>query len=125
MPITYHFAESQGVVETEATLPLAPEDVLKAAAEINGDPRYRPGMKCLCDLSGLSDFEVSAEDAWSLRSQLGQLGGVMSEGAVALVAPSDYVYGMARMYVQILDDIGAEVEIFRDAETARAWLETR
>lgn len=125
MPITYRFVESCDLLETRAVPPVTVADLLKVGSEIGNDPRYHRGLKRLCDLSALDRIEISTEQTWALRDPDTGLGQYVAGGAIALVAPGDYLYGMTRMHMQILDDLPAEIEIFRDLESARAWLATR
>jgi hypothetical protein len=44
---------------------------------------------------------------------------------VAIVAPSDHIYGIARMWEFHADAVGWETWVFRDRATAIAWLRER
>jgi hypothetical protein len=44
-------------------------------------------------------------------------------GPTAIVATNDVVFGMARMYAILTEHAGAKVEVFRDVEAARRWLQ--
>ena len=41
---------------------------------------------------------------------------------VAVLAPSDVAFGLARMYSILVDSLQREVRVFRRAAEARAWL---
>jgi len=44
-------------------------------------------------------------------------------GPTAVVTTNDVAFGMARMYSVFAGSAGAIVEVFRDVEAAKAWLE--
>jgi hypothetical protein len=44
-------------------------------------------------------------------------------GPTAIVATDDVTFGMARMYAILTEQAGARVEVFRDIESAKRWLE--
>ena len=41
---------------------------------------------------------------------------------MALVAPSDYVYAVARMFQVYEESRGSELEVFRDLPSALEWM---
>jgi hypothetical protein len=41
---------------------------------------------------------------------------------VAVLAPSDVTFGLARMFAMLVDSRSGEVRVFRDEEPARTWL---
>ena len=44
-------------------------------------------------------------------------------GPTAIVTTDDVAYGMARMYSILLEDVGANAEVFRDVASATRWLD--
>jgi hypothetical protein len=44
-------------------------------------------------------------------------------GPTAIVATDDVVFGMARMYAILTEQVGGRVEVFRDVESAYRWLQ--
>jgi hypothetical protein len=112
-----------GVVVTSAGVGSIAE--LEAADRaLYADPRWRPGINILYDHSRLvpsgratgSDIRALAErDSLPTAHRL--------VGHVAVVAESDGIYGLARMWLAQLDPTIAErTTVVRSVEDAYAWL---
>ena len=93
MPIQYDIDEEMGVIRTTASGRLTDEELLEHKRTLLSDARFRPGMR-----------ELS-------RHQL------------ALLVPTDLVFGMGRMYEQRTEGNTGGVEIFRDEAEAQRWLD--
>ena len=72
----------------------------------------------------LTEVSASIIDSDSLR-QLAQAfskGDVTKESRIAIVASEDVVFGLGRMYQAFRGEETVQLEVFRDAADARAWL---
>ena len=49
----------------------------------------------------------------------------LEEGKLAVIAPRDLLFGMARMYEMLRDDSPVEVRVFRERDEAESWLAGR
>jgi hypothetical protein len=102
------------------------DDVKESANAIHealADPGFRQGTSVLLDVrlctENPSSADIRRRTAWlaSLKSR-----GISSRCAM-VVGPRVHQYGLARMAATHLDFEGMEMEIFRDLESAIAWLE--
>jgi hypothetical protein len=50
--------------------------------------------------------------------------GLIGMRRLAIVTESDVVYGMARMYQMLAENNAGVIQLFRDLEGAKAWLES-
>jgi hypothetical protein len=68
--------------------------------------------------------DITADDVRGLvdRARQWQAAGIVV-GPTAIVATTDVVYGMARMYAILAEFLNAPVEVFRDVEPAMEWLD--
>jgi hypothetical protein len=74
------------------------------------------------DLSAVSTLEISAvELRWILEADR-RLAQVIPRLHMAIVAPRDVVFGIARMYEAYGPAPGWDVNVFRTAEEAAGWL---
>ncbi len=75
----------------------------------------------LVDLRGLDDFKLMTT---TVRQAVGEFKPVarMRLRKVAVVAPNDAVFGVARMYEMMRPESNSPYEVFRDFEAARKWL---
>ncbi len=84
------------------------------------DPDFVPNYRQIFDLRGVTDLELTSTD---LRERVAN--DVFGGGSRrALVASSDLVFGMARMY-QLLaaDENTDEIRVFREMSDAVRWLD--
>ena len=75
----------------------------------------------LVDLRGLNDFKVMTT---TVRQAVSKFKPVAHkrQRKVAVVAPTDIIFGVARMYEMLRPDSNSPYEVFRDFEAARKWL---
>jgi hypothetical protein len=94
-------------------------DVIEHLRSLLADPRFDSSMPELVDLRGVTSVSASSEmipasARWPLHS---------SYARRAVVAPTDLLYGLARMYQSYRDDTGqAQLQIFRTIPPALEWL---
>lgn len=124
MPIQYEIDEDRGVVRTTASGRLTDEELLEHKRALLDDPRFRPGMAELSDVRGVDELAVTpagiAEAAQFDESHSDHFG----SHRLALLVPTDLVFGMGRMYEQRTDGNTGGVQIFRDEAEALRWLES-
>jgi len=75
----------------------------------------------LVDLHGLNDFKLTTA---TVQQAVAKFKPVAHKRLrkVAVVAPADVVFGVARMYEMMRPDSKSPYHVFRDFETAREWL---
>jgi hypothetical protein len=117
--ITYHFEGDFLFTTIEG--PTSYEDVKTYLDGLMEDPRFRPGMPGLIDcrkvksLFSISDLRKTAADA-KLRPQM------QVPGRAAVLASSNLIYGLLRMYEVFNEGNPAEIRVFRAPEEAVRWL---
>ena len=112
-------------VSFEATGTFSREEALQAIQDMVGHPDFRPGLDVLVDMTAVDDVPMWGADIRDKvdldRSFLPKLG----TARWAFVAPSDVVYGLARMYQALMGDTAIEGGTFRDLGAAEDWLAGR
>ena len=95
-------------------------DMLANHDRLLNDPDFNPEFNQLSDATLATDTDLSASNAGTLYDRR-----VFSPGARrAVVAPSAFTYGVARMlqtYVELSKN-GPVVEVFHDRASALKWL---
>lgn len=102
-------------------VPTAPE-FAKLNEHLLGDPRFRAGLKMLVDCSALDTSPLSAEDVQSLTEPMVMRDWHFPPLAVALVAPDDRTFEVARSYRAHLGGSRSNRQVFRSRTEAEAWL---
>ncbi|HVU51776.1 MAG TPA: hypothetical protein VHL80_13865 [Polyangia bacterium] len=119
MAITYHFEGD--FLFTTIDGPTSYEDVKTYLDGLMVDLRFRPGMPGLIDcrnvksLFSIMDLRKTAADARQ-RPEL------QVPGRAAVLASSNLIYGLLRMYEVFNEGNPAEIRVFRQPEEAMRWL---
>jgi hypothetical protein len=121
MPITYTLDRGRHRMYTRAQGLLTLPELLKHldVEEMERAEAYAE----IFDARG-STTDVTADGVRALVDRARQLqaaGRIV--GPTAVVADNNVVFGMARMYAILCEFVGAPVEVFRDVEPAREWLD--
>jgi|CZKD01.1.fsa_nt_gi hypothetical protein len=121
VPVTYSIDTTRRLIRTACTRPLRFEQVIDHFRQLNDDPACSGRLDVLLD--------VTDADTLPNSSQLGAVGAAASAirnkvqfGACAIVAASDAMFGMMRVFeVQAGPYFGA-MRVFRNADDAEKWL---
>ncbi|HLK44710.1 MAG TPA: hypothetical protein VKT18_01920 [Acidimicrobiales bacterium] len=124
MDVTIEFVEGpfQAVVTTVGVGTVA--ELEAADRVLYSDPRWRPGINVLYDHSELvPSGQATGSDIRALAERDSLPTAHRLVGHVAVVAASDNVYGLARMWLAQLEPTIAErTTVVRTVDDAYAWL---
>jgi hypothetical protein len=95
-------------------------ELLTAYERLLSSDDYDPALNDLLDMQGIESFDVSGDAIRELVRAFSRINA--RDSRLAIVASSDLVYGMARMYEQLRSDASEEIRVFREMEPARSWL---
>ena len=122
MPITYRIDEREKLVVTTIRGRVDEIDVRKHAAITARDPRVHACPRAIVDIA--PDVESSVESG--VVSELSMTPMPIDEPPgrrVAVIAPTDSSYGLARVFQGFRTGTGgSEVQVFRARAQAEAWL---
>jgi len=93
-------------------------DVTSVNQMLTAMPEFDRSFDQLVDLTGIAKINVSAD---VLRNFARGQVVFRKESRCAVVAPTDLVYGMARVYASVQSDRN-DFQIFRTFEEAQSWL---
>jgi len=125
MPVTYTIDEAAGVVCVECADVFTNEEMLDCIERVYSDPARKPGMASLVDCRQVRSMKVThagMQAAATLKSVL--IDPVQPRWAVAIVAPQDEVFWVARTYEVLRTGSPETVRVFRESEEAMHWLTT-
>ncbi len=99
------------------------EPVLFAAYnELVSQSDFDPSMADLADMTQVERLDLSTKAVKQLVSMF-EAPELQSNSKLAIVAASDHVFGMARMYEILSSNTSEHIRVFRDMAEAEAWLE--
>lgn len=103
---------------------ISDEHLLGTYADLVQSPDYDKEADDLVDLSGVTSLGVTTKGLRQLMGLFSELDELNIKSRLAIVAPGDAVYGVARMYQMLRgDDVPEEITVFRDLAEATAWLD--
>lgn len=119
MAISYRIVDDMVFTEMGASFSL--DDVRAYLAAVLGDPSYRSGMPSLVDCRHVTAL-LSPADLRVIAADIASVTTAPVSGRCAVLAATDVVFGMVRMYEAYSDGAPVEVRAFREKNEAMAWL---
>ena len=101
------------------------QDVISAYAALMAEPDYDPSINDLVDLREVRRLDINAHGMQRIVELFTPLDKLDVYNRLAIVAPRDELYGMARMYQTLRSDAPEETRIFRNYDEAVDWLNAR
>jgi hypothetical protein len=124
MPYTTEFVdEGTGVINVGSGIVTGLE-LITAAIEIHRvEERARRLTHGLTDLTDVQELRVTPDEIKRVAVENHITASLALPGAVvAIVAPRDHPFGMARMWEALVDDTSWKTHVFRTRAEANAWL---
>ena len=121
MPMHFKVDLELGIVVTSVEGDVSDEDVIRHAQALLADPAVH-GLNELLDVSGREEISVSTGTVKAAARLLRERGENRPGGRLAILADSDPVFGMARLYQAHRDHPHGEIGVFRDRRKALDWL---
>ena len=118
MPIISQIDSSLGVVFSTFQGVVTKEDILAQVERFRTDPSFQPSFDHIIDTRGITRFDVSTE---GLRT-VSRHSAFDEKSRRAVVAETDAMFGMARMYEVFREDAPDQMMVFHDMAEARRWL---
>ena len=123
MPIKYQLKPDERLVILVHVGAVPDDEFLSFYKSLYEDTRFDKSFNMLIDLrhteSSVRSSATLNEIADFIRKQCVS---TTARLKVAVVAPEDISYGLARMYELLSSDVPWEFSVFRDADAALAWL---
>jgi hypothetical protein len=96
-------------------------DVKAYLDKLFADPQFRPGMPGLIDCRGVKSL-FSIHDLRETAADAKKRPELQVPGRAAVLASSNLVYGLLRMYEVFNEENPAQIRVFRKPEEAMVWL---
>ncbi|MBW2446411.1 MAG: hypothetical protein JRG83_10830 [Deltaproteobacteria bacterium] len=114
--------ESRNLVVARVSGSVDSETLLAHLTRIKEDVRLRPGYRSWFDLTDAEPGDVGGEFVRRAADIARRFDERTGPVRVAVLAPDDLTFGLARMYSLLVGSLQREVRVFRSAADARAWL---
>jgi hypothetical protein len=98
-------------------------EIIEATRQLATMPdRLRRVGFVFVDLQSVVQLKMTGAEVREVACLDTQLSRLMPKAVVAIVAPQDYVFGMARMWQALTEETGWTTGVFRSREAAQTWL---
>lgn len=124
MPYTIEMDLNQRRVWFKALGVYSQADAFQSIQDMLNHPHFEAGFDVLVDMSEVQDVSLWGADVRDKVEFDRTLIDSIGAAKWAFVAPTDLVFGLARMYQALMDDSPIQVNTFRDLHAAQAWLDT-
>lgn len=122
MPISYRIDSRRKTIFLTAKGVLKDGDAEKHLAILLEDSKYSPHFSVVGDARGIKSLKVSTSGIQSFADFTRKNRDRFEGRKLALVATSDAIYGMAKLYQLRRDDSKYTLGVFRDPEQALEWI---
>ncbi len=119
MPASYRIDKARGVVFSHYSGLLTDDDILDHQRRLKADPEFDPTFRQLLDMREIEELTATAEGIRQLARGNPFISGSRRGG----VASKDVVFGMARMFEMMREQMGDEFRMFRSMDAALDWLD--
>jgi len=121
MPVAYEIDHARGLIRTRCIGNVTLEEVLGHFPTLAQDPGCPARLDVLLDLSEMT----AMPEPYQLREISDEIGRVSDRvrfGACAIVAPSNVLYGLLRMFEVFAEKQFRTTRVFREIGEAESWL---
>jgi hypothetical protein len=123
VPVKSTIDPNSGVIVHAVSGDVLPDDLLRALDGIVDHPLYQLGSDALWDFSAAAVSNLEGKELRNLVRGVRERLSVRGTGfKVALVAPRDIDYGLARMYEAYASELPISLSVFRSSGDAWDWL---
>ncbi len=122
MPYTTRFVESgKGVIRTASGV-LHASEMIDASRELAGSDALVKLEFLLVDLTSVTEGHMTSEDIREMARVHLEMAVLRPGLLVAVVAPQDHLFGLARMWQVRAEPTGWKTHVTRSRADAEAWL---
>jgi hypothetical protein len=122
--MTYRIDTANAMIRTENIGDVTMGEVSSFFQELARDPDCPDHVNVLFDLTKQT-WVPRSDDLRMATCKVSNIRGRVQFEACALVACTDVLFGMSRMFQVFAEDVFREVEVFRSVADAEAWLANR
>ncbi|HEX4440481.1 MAG TPA: hypothetical protein VH854_10455 [Thermoanaerobaculia bacterium] len=122
MPIAYRIDPELHRIFTSCSGNTTLHEVIAHFGELEIDPECPAGADVLLDLSGMTSIP-NVGQMRTAAERAGEAARTVRFGAIAVVAASEAIFGMARVFETFTERHFARSGVFRSREAAEKWLD--
>jgi hypothetical protein len=121
MPMYYKIDSEHGMLFVAAEGETSQAERLEAMQTWMRDPEFRPGLQTLADFSKSADVPTLAE-LEEIVGYMSRFQSAIGQKKIAMVTTRPVSFGVARQFGALAPGEFLTVRVFKDRDTALAWL---
>lgn len=121
MPMRYRIDSERGMLFVEAEGDTTQAERLEAMQAWIRDPDFRPGLQTLADFSEATNVPTLAE-LEEIVDYMRRYATTIGQKRIAMVTSRPVSFGVARQFGALAPGAFLTVQVFKDRESALAWL---
>ena len=121
MPVTYGIDCDSGLIRTRCVGVVTFAEVIDHFRALERDPACRDHLDVVLDLGDLSSIPTP-DQLRAVSVEIAQIQPKIRFGACAIVAKTDVLFGMSRMFEALAEERFRAIRVFRTVDEAEAWL---
>ena len=125
MTVNLRLSNNKDVVYIECEGSVTAEDIKNSVTRLYSEKDIHLQKYQIIDLSKCASADILSSDVKDVVLMHKEGLVLSSKLKVGMIAPSDFLFGMSRIYKAYAESIGLEVLIFRDKEKCYLWLENQ
>ena len=123
MPVRFRFFPKFNTVVCEHIGTIGDDEFLASYTSLYADDRFIPTMNHLVDLRRTDSAKRTQHTLRSFAASMNErFHKAHMKPKIAVIAPKDASFGLARMYEAYSDNIPGDFVVFRSPDAAVAWL---
>lgn len=99
------------------------DEIMIEGAKMFAEKEWVNGYHILCDYSEITDFNLMIEDLNKIVSQDQDNELLFDQSKCAIVAGSDFVFGISRMWETLSDHTKIKIMVFKNIKDSLRWLD--
>lgn len=123
MPVLYKIIPGLKAMYVSGKGKVSVEEIITEGARMFSDNEWRNGYKIMIDYRGITEFDVKTDDVMKIVNQDKSNEYLFDKSKCAIIACSDLVFGISRMWEALSGNKKTETMVFRDIDEAMEWLE--
>jgi len=121
MPVTYAIDVKEKLIRTKCTGDVKFQEVIEHFRTLERDPNCADRLDVFLDLSRITSLPATGQISGVAR-EIARIKEKVRFNICAVVAPTDAIFGMLRMFEVMAKPYFSETRVFRLAADAEAWL---
>ena len=121
MPVTYTIDVKEKLIRTKCTGDVKFQEVIDHFRILEHDPNCADRLDVFLDLSRITSLPATGQITGVAR-EIARIKEKVRFNVCAVVAPTDALFGMLRMFEVMAKPYFTETRVFRSATDAEAWL---